>query len=515
MQTGLKRHIAWLAIGLGSLLVAKPTRRTCIADVVADLEPQLGSRRQQALLSSVESVFEDLSIGLRNMQDADRLLRSVVAAGFTHSLDGIDVLMAGRHPEGEAAGLAARMIGIPPDAWGDRSTSPTHALLLELLATSVRRARDQLWLIRISAGWESRWLEDDEQEAEIIWRHADDDDAGIWPFETEILQDAQANHCEIERRLREKLREARSERAEMDARIGGREGFLRKMGVGDRGIAQIEIRDRLQDLLKRRPLAERLDRLMMPEVDEIFLMALTKAFEDSGGNAKATLAECLARGIRRRQTIIARIEALGNAARYASFLAASPLAVADFTAAEAEVERVAVLAQRAEAAGSPFTEPQPARSGRYGQPWPFGSHLAEHHQLEEAMISRLPWRIARARSELARRMVKARRQDLEQKVAGFEQAVVLWRQAQDCWDRRAHPRKWAALEHNIARVQIALADHFDAAALRSRAEASAEAAVAALDPEREPWCWAATLAPLLGLRSSASRPTSPVSPASD
>ena len=385
------------------------------------------------------------------------------------------------------------------DAEAEALHQVTAHLEAALEATTAWLA-DQTRLI----GLRNEDLED--EELEVPWRDPDDP----LPFGLESDADAflerrpQSAAVALEAFLRRRLRKVLATQAEMVARAGGRRGLLRGIGADERQLANFDLNERLQEALERRPLARRLERLLVAGVDEIFLLALTWRFEaeEPGGGPEA-LGAFLRAGVERCWQLTQRLDGLGHASRWAHFRSSSAIRVADLEGVEAAIAEVEALVARLAAEGTGFQPPEQPRRRRGAASFRWSimePHWTARHLVEEAVTSGDDIRLARAQAGLARSLATSRRYDGICAIwtAELEEAIRLWRSAMEVWTRQDAPRKWGALMHNVALAEEALARTAEDGSRRCRAALdSLDAALEALDPAAEPWCHAAAWWPRL------------------
>jgi hypothetical protein len=436
----------------------------------------------------------------------------MLARGVELSFDGVEML-ASRHHSG-AEGVAARVaerLGLRAAA-GRRDDALRHVMaLLEagleaagsfLLQCQFRRMR-----------FNKRWLEDDEQEEP--WKDPEEESL---PFglaseaESYLENNPGAAREALEAHLRVRLRVLLAEKAEITARFEalGPNWMLRAAGADDATIERSDLRSMLQAELDRRPLAERLERLMMTDVEELFLMTLTRRFEEENpGGAGASLAAYLRMGMRRRGELIARVQALGRTSCWVALRSYQMMDVADFEAIERVIEEVAVRAAEFEAAGSPFLpferQPPPPRRRR-GHLFGFRPFESERRHVARAVEAGEPVRRARAQAELGRKLVTDPGDvSRSKRRAQLKEAIACWRDAMTVWPRDEAPRKWGALMHNVALAQEALGELDGDPKHHRRALDTIEQAIEAFSPEAEPWCHAAAWAPRFRLEALVAR----------
>lgn len=292
----------------------------------------------------------------------------------------------------------------------------------------------------------------------------------------------------------------------------GPNALLRHAGADDATIARTELKSSLQDELERRPLSDRLERLMIADVEEVFLLALTRRFEASEpGGSQAALAAFLRDGVERRWQLIGELDALGNASRFAHFLAFLPLEVADFEGAEAVIAYVKRRIQELAAVGKSFLPPQEpsVHLRRPSRGFRMDPHAGARRRLAEALEEGNLLEQVRARAELGRSLATRLAGGETSRRAELEEAIACWRAVMSVWTREADPRKWGALMHNVGLAEHALGKLAPASHGHHRAALETlDAAMEALGPERFPWDHAAAYATRLGIAERAGPNTS-------
>lgn len=183
--------------------------------------------------------------------------------------------------------------------------------------------------------------------------------------------------------------------------------------------------------------------------------------------------------------------ALGRLRGYAGLRARIPLEIEDFDAVEVVIRETEALAARL--ACRPAVEETPWAPWCGTRPDHGRLHKRDRYSLEREKTAEAtdPARRARALAILGNKVAG----DVDRRWHGWreclKEALTCWSRASQVWTPTVSPRKFAVLAYNTAVSRRWAAGTDDGRSSSAVALRRLDMALAALDPEMEPWCYAA------------------------
>ncbi len=492
--------LASVMLGLSALLADPRAEPEIVGGVAEHAWRQLGSRRSAQLRKEIENV-QTMRAGIW-VEEIDPAgitrVRARLARLIDDRIDGVTLfLLRARLQPSEAA--LAEMAVARAGLTAENGFSVSEVFYAaEVLAEGISVAYGHLGLgSRIGFEREDLYLEDDEVElapdssgrAAELPAFLSDDARSFIEKHPEADEEALAEF--LRRRVRAHLRvQARTE-TRVRATFGdGRFDFLRAAGADATMIDGARTLADLQAELERMPASRRLDRLVLDREDEPFLLALTKRHAGLVGQT-VPLSRFLTDGIARRAELIDRIVALGRLRGYAGLRARIPLEIGDFDAVEAVIRETEALVARL--ARRPAVEETPWVPWCGTRPDHGRLHKRDLYSLEREKIAEAtdPVRRARALAILGNKVAG----DVDRRWHGWreclKEALTCWSRASEVWTPTVSPRKFAVLAYNAAVARRRAAGKEDVRSSSAVALRRLDMALAALNPELEPWCYAA------------------------
>lgn len=487
--------------GLTAMLVSPRLGRETVGAAAERLLARLDEgdlRRLRAEMARARDVHAIVREDERDpsIEDGQARARTLLAQAPAIAFEGLDLLAIRHRPGGGAAALAAETVA----RLGLRRDPGISAAAADWLTTLLGDALEAAGTVAERPFRRQGDEPDDEETGGIPWP---------LPFLANgfVEEHPEADEAALLAYLRRQLARIRKETAKTRRRLAqaglnGPEDFMRMLGASEDAIAEGRRRRRLQEELERTPAETRVEPLLYDCEVELALCALARRHAGIAGDAgKPPLFAWLRAGMERRHALIRRAAALGDGARYAFFRASMPLSIADFPRAEAAVDKVAAMV----AAGRRFMKPEDAE--------PLDASLGfldltppGFWELQELKFLKLrlsmntdPLKDAEALSDVAKHTMRRLHKGRADLAALLDEAAGYWSEAAGILTRDRHPRKWAALTHNLGMVHAARHELRADPDEQRAGIAKFDEALAALDPAKDAWTLAAIWSRRLGL----------------